>query len=506
MAASSAKFINKTQILKCNISHRRLFPAQHAFTYPCLSVWVPVRTPKSTWILSVDESQWWKRGWLHVTVKDHFGFRGSEAAALSEALDEYLEREGLDPNKFPHVYLLTIPRFLNYRFSPASFWYLYTADFTFAYLIAEVNNTFMERRAYLFPLSESCDGVFRQRTTKDFHVSPFNSRKGSYQITTSSPDIAEKVSMKVTLFSSKGHPKLVARWWSNVPPIDPSESSVLHLLWCLACWGCTVLIIFPRIVYQALLLAQVHNLHIWYRPEPGESAIPRNAIASEIFLASIFVGYIRFLVNVPRGSPNHNLVIRSSAAPDCIVPFDWSYMQQEPRKLGLVEVRIHGPNFYRQMLRSRRLTELLAHALCHPSKENRTVWSNEAELLLTLIQEAEADKFRQQDVEATRASRSRTLVGMSLSMAWIIHRILMPAAQVTKGLYPNPGSPKERNTPKKALSCAPYDIPPLQPLEEQCFLHAYVRNHCSALEQVKYMIATLSLHLATQISGRIGGE
>lgn len=152
-------------------------------------------------------------------------------------------RQGLDPIKFPHVYLLTIPRFLNYRFSPASFWYLYTADFTLSYLIAEVNNTFKERQVYLFPLPESRDGRFRQRTAKDFHVSPFNSRKGSYQISTSCPNIAAKVSVKVTLFSSKGHPKLVARWWSDVSPIDPSESSVLHLLWCLIRWGYTVLII-----------------------------------------------------------------------------------------------------------------------------------------------------------------------------------------------------------------------------------------------------------------------
>lgn len=259
-------------------------------------------------------------------------------------------------------------------------------------------------------------------------------------------------------------------------------------------------------MYQALLLAHLHKLHIWYRPEPGESAIPRSATALERFLASILVDYIRCLVNGPRDSRCDSLVVRSSAAPDCVIPYDWSYMQQEPQKHGLVEMRIHGPNFYRQMLYNRRLTELLKHALLHPSKENRTVWSNEAEFLLTLIQKAEADKSRQQDVDTSQASQQTTLGALLLSMAWVVHRILMPAGQVTRGLYPNPGSPKERNGTEKGLSCARHGCSPLPPSNEQCFLHTYVRSHCSALVQVKYMVATLSLHIVTWISGLIGGE
>lgn len=251
--------IHTPQILRCNISHHRLFPKRHKFTYSYLSVGIPVRLPTSNWLLSVDTTKWWERGWLHVTAEDHLG-RDGEGKSLSEHLDCYLREQvsisllksafllgsngfpqGLEPAEFPNVYLLTSARFLNYKFSPASFWYLYTTELDLRYVIAEVNNTFNERRMYLFP-APGRHRAFKQSHPKDFHVSPFNSRKGSYVVSTANPAKGEDVSATVTLQSSKGHPKLVARWWSVATAIDPSTYSTLRSIWFLACWGWTVLI------------------------------------------------------------------------------------------------------------------------------------------------------------------------------------------------------------------------------------------------------------------------
>jgi hypothetical protein len=82
--------VKRTQVLRCNVSHHRIFPKHHGFTYPYLSVGIPVRSPTSTWLLSIDESSWWRRGWLHVTTKDHL-HRGCNGNTLSENLDAYLE-------------------------------------------------------------------------------------------------------------------------------------------------------------------------------------------------------------------------------------------------------------------------------------------------------------------------------------------------------------------------------------------------------------------------------
>jgi DUF1365 family protein len=47
------------------------------------------------------------------------------------------------------IWLHTFPRVLGYAFKPVSFWYAHRADGSLAAILAEVNNTFGERHAYL---------------------------------------------------------------------------------------------------------------------------------------------------------------------------------------------------------------------------------------------------------------------------------------------------------------------------------------------------------------------
>ena len=161
---------------------------------------------------------------------------------------------------YPFVYLVTAPRVLNYKFSPASFWYLYSADFKLDAMIVEVNNTFGERRLYFISASNQetsrCaqdsggqPSRFYQTWPKDFHVSPFNSRKGHYALSASDPNLFDEsqdkkhranrniIDISATLTSSKGRPKFVARLWSNTAPLDPYavtaiQASVFFVSWC----------------------------------------------------------------------------------------------------------------------------------------------------------------------------------------------------------------------------------------------------------------------------------
>lgn len=269
--------IHKSQILRCYISHHRLFPKHHDFIYSYFMVGIPVRSLSSNWLLSADgrgTSTRWRKGWLHVSAEDHL-YRGSSGKTLSQKLNIYLSQEvshstmslllsgsvrspddtsqtkGLNPTAFPHVYLLTSARFFDYKFSPASFWFLYSIDRKLEYVIAEVNNTFNERRMYLFP-APGGSGVFKQTCLKDFHVSPFSSRKGSYSILTTSPADGDNINIAVTLRSSKGHPKLVTRLWSVASAIDPDTSSVFGSIWLLLCWGYTVFLTCMLIQFQGI--------------------------------------------------------------------------------------------------------------------------------------------------------------------------------------------------------------------------------------------------------------
>jgi hypothetical protein len=86
--------IHKPFVFSGRISHTRLFPKFHAFSYSYLMVGIPVRSFKSNWLLSVDTatSRWWNRGWLRVEPQDHLG-RGGDGDGLSRKLDRFLQSQ-----------------------------------------------------------------------------------------------------------------------------------------------------------------------------------------------------------------------------------------------------------------------------------------------------------------------------------------------------------------------------------------------------------------------------
>lgn len=193
-------------------------------------------------------------------------------------------------------------------------------------MILEVNNTFDERRMYFLknandkgmnkdpvsPNSKSEDGVcdnpekqasaevyrtnqksatFKNKWAKDFHVSPFNSRKGSYSLSAYDPFFPEmsgngSVNNTITLSSSKEHVKLVARIFSTQDSIDPSSLSGWERIRFVAAWWWVGFVTFPRIVREAGKLFFRRKLHVWYRPEVLKDSIGRPETADERCMSS----------------------------------------------------------------------------------------------------------------------------------------------------------------------------------------------------------------------------
>lgn len=165
-------------------------------------------------------------------------------------------------------------------------------------MILEVNNTFDERRMYLLKDSGSdafnhqsngngaASGKFTNKWAKDFHVSPFNSRKGSYSLLALDPfsfrlNGKGPVDNTITLSSSKGHPKLVARIFSTSIPLNPSTITRWATFKFILSWWWVGLVTFPRIVREAGKLFFRRKLHVWYRPEVLKDSIGRTATKEE---------------------------------------------------------------------------------------------------------------------------------------------------------------------------------------------------------------------------------
>jgi DUF1365 family protein len=97
--------------------------------------------------------------------RDHLAASGRGVRAELESL---VRAEGLEmPGG--RVELLTSCRVLGYVFNPVSFFYCYDPSGRLALVVAEVNNTFGDRHAYVLPV----EGGYEWRRKKLMHVSPF---------------------------------------------------------------------------------------------------------------------------------------------------------------------------------------------------------------------------------------------------------------------------------------------------------------------------------------------
>lgn len=344
----------KPLLFPCTTTHTRFFPKRHSFVYSYLVVGVPVGWQGSSGgMVSVASSApdaaaycgLAAKGWFHIDASAYLE-RGKARLGLRGKMDVFLLQEGADPARFPHAYLVTAARFLGYQFNPVSFWYLYDSSKTLAAMILEVNNTFGERRMYLLMREEppmrgkkatAAGGTtwFTQKWPKDFHVSPFNSRKGSYKLRANDPLAPNMqgtgpISVSVFLCSSHGHDKIVARLFSRGQggkdsdsssesddangadvgkrstatgthpsspfSYDPAAMTSWQKARFLAAWWWVGFATFPRIVAQAGRLYFQKQLHVWFRPEPLKSAISRLADDDERKLEAVFRLYLRHLV------------------------------------------------------------------------------------------------------------------------------------------------------------------------------------------------------------------
>ena len=124
---------------------------------------------------------------------------------------------------------------------------------------------------------------------KDFHVSPFNSRKGSYALKALNPFpnvsyTKPTIDNTIILKSSKDHAKLVARLYSTGSALDPSSLGFKGTLRFVLSWWWVGFVTSPRILREAFKLFFKRKLNVWFRPEVLKSSVARLPTASEMYV------------------------------------------------------------------------------------------------------------------------------------------------------------------------------------------------------------------------------
>jgi DUF1365 family protein len=156
--------------------HRRLRPAKHGFSYPVYFLAIPLSRIDALAGPLFGVNRWNVFG-FH--FRDHGARDGSHPLPWVRAL---LAREGI-ASADGEVWLQAFPRVLGYVFNPVSFWYCHDHAGALRAIVAEVNNTFGERHAYL--LAHADERPIRPgeelSARKVFHVSPFFDVRGGYR-------------------------------------------------------------------------------------------------------------------------------------------------------------------------------------------------------------------------------------------------------------------------------------------------------------------------------------
>lgn len=78
------------------------------------------------------------------------------------------------------ILMLTYPRILGDVFNPLTVFFCYKPDGNLGAVIHEVHNTFKVRHAYTLPVTAGGKEIVRQRSRKEFYVSPFIPMDCSY--------------------------------------------------------------------------------------------------------------------------------------------------------------------------------------------------------------------------------------------------------------------------------------------------------------------------------------
>jgi DUF1365 family protein len=171
MSLSEAAAIYTGQVV-----HGRLRPKRHKLKYRVFSLLVDVdRVPEVARRSRLFSHNRFNLFSFH--DRDHGPGDGGPLGPHIRAL---LRQAGLSAFG-ARVLLLSYPRMFGYVFNPLSVYFCYDEAGRIGAIAYEVNNTFHERKTYLLAAPQGQDAeAIHQTCAKSFHVSPFNTARGSY--------------------------------------------------------------------------------------------------------------------------------------------------------------------------------------------------------------------------------------------------------------------------------------------------------------------------------------
>ncbi|MBJ7347886.1 MAG: DUF1365 domain-containing protein [Thermoleophilaceae bacterium] len=193
-------------IYRGTVTHKRLRPQPHGFSYPVHMFYLDLDELPSlfarSWLWSAKRPAlaWFRRS-------DYYGNSDVELATSIRDLVE--ERSGTRPDG--PIRLLTNVRTFGYCFNPISVYYCFATDGkSLTHVVTDVTSIpWHESHAYVFPAKDGEAGQVSGEATKQLHVSPFLGMDYTYSMRAVNPE--QRLSLRVANASASGELDLVAQ-------------------------------------------------------------------------------------------------------------------------------------------------------------------------------------------------------------------------------------------------------------------------------------------------------
>lgn len=245
--------IQHSKIYRGEVTHQRLEPTLHAFTYPATFFGFSLDELDSI----ESQAPLFSHNRFNLLCLRDRDYLYSSGAPIKEALKQLLGPE----QSGEHTVLISSPLYFGYAFNPVNF-HLRIRGSDLKAVVAEVNNTFKDRHVYpLTELTQLKPQCWTAQCPKDFHVSPFNNMEGDYKFTFRIED--DEIFLGVDLYREGAC--VLKTWLQGVgKPISNQtiwRYALLHPF-------DTALNSMPRILWQAAQLYYKKKLGVFKRPSP----------------------------------------------------------------------------------------------------------------------------------------------------------------------------------------------------------------------------------------------
>lgn len=243
----------QSSLYRCTVMHERRTPRPYRFTHGfflfCLSLDELPLLDRTLRLVGRRRSALYR-----FCDADHWG--GSETGTPAEtrhALATWLGGQGVHLPPDARILLVTHLRVLGYVFNPVSFYFCLDGHGQPLCAVAEVGNTFGERKPYLLrPADLHPGGRFQRRIPKEFYVSPFLPLDTAFDFALSPP--GERLDVAIDDYQGD---TLVMRSLLQGSRMALTDANVARLT-----------ARYPLVTLRVITLIHWHAMKLWWRGTP----------------------------------------------------------------------------------------------------------------------------------------------------------------------------------------------------------------------------------------------